>query len=502
VTRSRSTAGAAVTEHRVALALVLLLTLARSALFVFKSTLAFDSDQAIFGLMAKHIAAGRAFPLFMYGTNYILAVEAWLAAAVFAVAGASVAALKLPLLLMNAAIAVLLFVLLEREAGLRPRYALVASLFFILVPPGTATELLAPIGGNVEPLLYVLLLWLARRRPVLFGLILGVGFLQREFTIYGAVAVVVVELISGNRGRDDVRRWLAALRVAVEVWLVVQILRPFASAAGPGTTVADLMTQSNNLANLFGRVCFDVGGFGLGLQRLVTIHWPLLFGSKVVRVDAFLVESDVVQGVAWSGLALGAAALLMVGRIATHAPAVRAQWTPCRFPAYLLLVGTCSALGYAASRCGQLSLGTMRYDLLSLVGAVGLAGLFFVVEPARAVRASVVFLVLVWAAVPATAHAKLWVEALTHPVVPRKLLIIRSLDARGIRYATADYWIAYYTTFLTNERIIVAADAVGRIPVYADEVNAHRAQAVHISRTACGDRHPVIEGVFFCPLAP
>ena len=38
----------------------------------------FDSDQAVFGLMAKHLAEGRAFPVFMYGQSYILAVESWM----------------------------------------------------------------------------------------------------------------------------------------------------------------------------------------------------------------------------------------------------------------------------------------------------------------------------------------------------------------------------------------------------------------------------------------
>jgi hypothetical protein len=80
------------------------------------------------------------------------------------------------------------------------------------------------------------------------------------------------------------------------------------------------------------------------------------------------------------------------------------------------------------------------------------------------------------------------------------VLIIRSLEARGIRYAMADYWIAYYTTFMTNERIIVAADDIGRIPAYEQEVRAHRQEAVRISRTACGTEPPVIEGVYFCPL--
>ena len=32
----------------------------------------FDSDQAIVGLMAKHLLEGRAFPLFFYGQEYML----------------------------------------------------------------------------------------------------------------------------------------------------------------------------------------------------------------------------------------------------------------------------------------------------------------------------------------------------------------------------------------------------------------------------------------------
>ena len=52
----------------------------------FAKATAFDSDQAIFGLMAKHLSELRALPVFMYGQNYILGVEAWMAAPLFAVA--------------------------------------------------------------------------------------------------------------------------------------------------------------------------------------------------------------------------------------------------------------------------------------------------------------------------------------------------------------------------------------------------------------------------------
>src|SRR5688572_8613952 len=111
-------------ERGIVAAVAVGLILLRSAVFVFWEQSHFDSDQAITGLMAKHLSEGRAWPVFWYGQNYMLAVEAWLAAPVFALAGASVTTLKLPLLAINVAIALLLLRTLERDVGLRPAAAL------------------------------------------------------------------------------------------------------------------------------------------------------------------------------------------------------------------------------------------------------------------------------------------------------------------------------------------------------------------------------------------
>src|ERR671939_365164 len=102
-------------EQWIASALVLALVVARSSVFVFVGASHFDSDQAVTGLMAKHLSEGRAFPVFWYGQAYLLAVEAWIAAPVMRVAGASVTALKLPLLAINVVVAWLLVRLFERE---------------------------------------------------------------------------------------------------------------------------------------------------------------------------------------------------------------------------------------------------------------------------------------------------------------------------------------------------------------------------------------------------
>ena len=92
----------------VVVALLLAAIALRSWFFLAYDESYFDSDQAIVGLMAKHLSEGRAFPLFFYGQEYMLGVESWLMAPVFAVLGPTVFALRLTLVLINAVAAVIL----------------------------------------------------------------------------------------------------------------------------------------------------------------------------------------------------------------------------------------------------------------------------------------------------------------------------------------------------------------------------------------------------------
>src|ERR1700704_1569170 len=195
------------------MAIVAAVIVARSAVFIFWGQSYFDADQAVIGLMGKHLSELRAFPLFLYGQNYILAVEAWMAALSFLLFGVSVAALKLPLLAVNLAVAFLLLRLLEREAGLTPSLAGVATLFFVLPPPGTAAMLVEASGVNIEPFLYVLLIWLTRRRPGWCGAIFAIGFMQREFTLYALIGLALVAAVTGELfTREAARRAFAGLR--------------------------------------------------------------------------------------------------------------------------------------------------------------------------------------------------------------------------------------------------------------------------------------------------
>src|SRR5215217_5633929 len=70
-------------ERWLIIAALLVLIAFRAIAFIAWEETQFGADQAVMGLIAKHISQGRAFPVFFYGSNHILAVEAWLAAPVF-----------------------------------------------------------------------------------------------------------------------------------------------------------------------------------------------------------------------------------------------------------------------------------------------------------------------------------------------------------------------------------------------------------------------------------
>ncbi len=486
------------------------LTVVRSAVFVFAGASHFDADQAVTGLMAKHLSELRAFPVFWYGQTYMLGVEAWLAAPVMAVFGATVTALKLPLLAVNVAVAVLLCRSLMDDAGLDAWRAAFATLFFALAAPITAAHYLTANGGNVEPCLYVLLLWRLRRRPVWFGVVLGIGFLNREFTIYGAMALVLLEAARRTLvTRESVRRYGIAFATAAAVWVVVLVLRHFSSAAGPGTSMTDLSTQlaANNLLQLSNRFCTDGGAIASGVRQLFSIHWPELFGLERQPLADFGIESAVSQGLT------GAAWLLVVvigvpvvslvltrpsgaGRRSTDVDLRTGDPGLC---AYLMIVATLSVTGYLVGRCGLIDFHTMRYELLSPLGAAGLAGAYLRRPRSTAVLALWLACSAAVFALSLAAHAQLIAEYLTHRPVAAKQELVHALDTRGVRYAYSDYWTAYYVTFMTRERIIVAADAVVKVRSHNRLVDAHRSEAIRISRGACAGGSQLTPAFWACP---
>jgi hypothetical protein len=487
-------------ERWIASAILCALVLWRTSVFLLWPQSYFDSDQAVFGLMAKHLSELRAVPVFMYGQSYILAVEAWMAAPLFVLLGVSGTVLKLPLVVVNLAVVLLLLRLLEREAGLRPLLAAVPILFFALPAPGTSAFLLGSSGGNLEPFLYVLLVWITRLRPNVCGLIIGIGFLHRKFTIYGLMAVLFMEAAGRTLfTREGMVRRLRMLRTAAEVCIVVQFLKQYASATGPGTSIADLYSAPNNLQELINRTCVDPRTLAAGVGRLMTAHWPQLFGAVVAPLNEFSIESTVSQGVPAGWLLFGATLLLaLAGTLWGLARGGRWR-SDYAFCTYLILVGGLSMAGYVAGRCGNIAPPTMRYELLSIIGAVGLGAMSLIAAPSRQLRTAWITLAIACTAVAASGHARLSFEYATNRPIGEKELLVRQLQARGIRYGYADYWVAYYVSFVTKENVILTSTDFVRVKSYEPIVAANKDQAVRITRQPCEDGRHLTQYFFVCP---
>ena len=199
---ARASLAATRNEGLVVLLIVTLLVVGRSLVFVIFEHAQFDADQAITGLMAKHIAELRAFPFYAYASDYVLVVEAWLAAPFLALFGTSVAALDYPSSCSTWSLASCSSQSSDVSCTFDRRCA-DSSIVLRRSTAVLAAELLTATGGNVEPFVYVLLLWLTRERPVAFGIIFLVGFMNREFTAYAASALLLVEALQGRLWQID-----------------------------------------------------------------------------------------------------------------------------------------------------------------------------------------------------------------------------------------------------------------------------------------------------------
>jgi hypothetical protein len=166
----------------------------------------FDSDEAVVGLMARHILFQHEFPVFYWGQEYMGAVEAYLAVPLFAVFGCTVRTLKLVPLGFTVATVPIAAAIAYRAAG---RRAAICTAFIFATPPLAFTLWsLKTRGGFTEPV--ELGLWIfwgtfkiveaaTERRKLIWaaacGFALGVGLWWGEFVVpftLGALLVLVI----------------------------------------------------------------------------------------------------------------------------------------------------------------------------------------------------------------------------------------------------------------------------------------------------------------------
>ena len=470
-------ADAPLPDHRlttsllVAFACASAVIVARSILFLAYEGLHFDSDQAVFGLMAKHLSEGRAFPLFMYGQHYLLATSAWLAAPFIRIWGCQVFAIKLPQLLLNVVVCALLLERLMAEARLSAKAALACLLPFLAPSVVASSRLVEHQGGIIEPFVWILLLWCLRRRALLLGLVAGVGFLNREFTAYGIAALLAIELLARRwRERAWWRERLAGAAAFGSVLLAVHLLRPLSTNAF-GASPAVKWRGWERASMRLGAVCGD--------------FLPTLFGWRRTPLSRFAISSELECGHDWLfafGLLFGAAVALRVAWLWLRRRPTLAQ---AGLPLYLVAVGVLTFVVYVALGRGAGQAMYLRYVMLLLLLPVGLLAAELMLETRRSVRLSIVAVLVALAAANAWDHARLALDCRQHaPGSPQRLLA-NELVFRGVRVGVAPYWAAYHVSYLSGEAVRLSASDAPRIREYEELVRREAGRAVSITDAPC-----------------
>ena len=190
-------------RHVLFVGVVVLIAAARFAILLTSQTHV-HSDEAIIGLMGKHILEGRYFPFYMYGQPYNAgaAWEAYLAAIAFALVGVSVISLKGCIVVLSL---IVLFLFYRMCMALYDqRTALLATIVFALMP--SLLKWHFQVRGYSWyfvsiPLLLIFFLWIQSspngRWPLflLFGVVSGLSIWSLELGIAFTAALWLLLLL-------------------------------------------------------------------------------------------------------------------------------------------------------------------------------------------------------------------------------------------------------------------------------------------------------------------
>jgi hypothetical protein len=480
----------------------------------------FDSDQAIVGLMAKHIAEGRALPLFFYGQEYMLAVESWVMAPVFLLFGPDVFAMHFTTALINLATGLLLWHLLVRDAGLGRWTAALAALPFWLAPFVLSAFLIESHGGNIEPFFWVLALWALRLRPMALGAAAAVAVLNREFSAYAVPALVSIALWEWwrQRRREDAgparagarrlcpgdaigrvaRPWLVTTFAFLAVFGGLRALQPLADLMGPGSAGQAVSGMARvDPAFLAERLGVDVAALPARLRTLVTGYVPTMLGLSAYEPRHLAIGTDLWVG--WDELR-ALVALVTVVLCAWLLLNMRhaRQRSGAPFPAFLMLVGLQAGVVYAMAYPPDMQ--TFRYGLLVVYLPIGIWALALQGHRPQPVRLMAALGLTLVATAAAIDHARVIERSYRQPPPVRFAEVARVMDARGITIARSGYWRAYAVAFLTEERVKVASTEVKRIQEYEDLADRATGGVVSLQDWPCEPGRPAerVGGFYLC----
>jgi hypothetical protein len=483
--------------------------------FLLRGDRFFDSDEAVEGLMARHVAQGE-LPVFLWGQQYKGVPEVYLNAAVFSVVGPPFVALKTTTLVCFVLFVCAQFLLLE--ALFSTRVAWMASALLTLGPPSlvlwtlsaNAEVVMTFLAGAVMGLALVRFeRSLSRTALAVAAAAAGFGLWVHQYIVYYLVALAICLPWTVPAMRSRIRDVVAG--EGLPAWLRIATAAVGAVAAlyfalglmafltgGFDATILDVYIGLQNpqklwrigtaLLVLFGLIRFlaqlrqphrhadrslalaGLGGFVVGyapalVANFGSVNLPMArMNAGDLRAAAGSIAGEIVPIVVglrgpstdwilspWFGLVPAAIVVASCFALRRH------TWTPF-FHIFVLIV----PIVFIASGSFHDSQ-SYRYVIpvhaaLPVVLAIGvdqIAGWSKV-----AGFAALAALLVMGGVEQATWHSRLPPDTRSGPIV-------ECMTRHGVRGAIADYWLSYKITFLSGERFILAPyNGVDRYPPY------------------------------------
>jgi hypothetical protein len=488
--------------------------------FLVTGKIPFDSDEAVEGLMARHVLNGE-FPAFFWGQAFKGVPEVYAAAGAFALFGASVEALKGATLAFFAAYIALNFALLDKVAS--RLIAVTATLLLIFAPPAlvfwsldaSAEYIVIMLLGTIL-LLLCLRIEEARRtdgrglraeKPLLatIGLVVGLGlWVHQLFVVYLFPIALILTLQSDRWRQRKIGRpnifvvVIGGIAVAyVALGVIAFLTGGFSLQFGP---VALSATAPQKML----RIAVAIGALGIAFHALRTLtleqtgslirqYWPMAIGflAGYLPVVLYSIFVEPARSPARNAnlLQLLNAAPDILGNVIPILSGFKLATTErLPIPSIAVIPAVAALVAYLWSCRGRLarlitlravdaSLGTDFFAIFIVFVPV-----LFLVSGAYVDTQSYRYLIpwyaglsVAWSAGSITlaggrralalafVAAIVMIHAWQQTIWFRKLqpdarsrALIDCMTQKGIRGGYAEYWTAYRLTFLANEEIIIA----------------------------------------------
>jgi 4-amino-4-deoxy-L-arabinose transferase-like glycosyltransferase len=301
--------------------LILLLAAGLKAMLLVFSVFPFNADEAIVGLMARHILTGER-PVFFYGQAYMGSLDAWLTAAGFAIWGSQVWVIRLVQTSLYI-LTIIVIILIGRVAFHSWKQGLLAGFFLAIPAVNTTLYTTVSLGGYGEAMLIGSLglltgFWMLKndhlRRPgwmVLWGGLLGLGLWANGLSLVFFLPIgvaLLLHLLSKQSGWN--RGWyflagLLGLLIGSAPWWLYAVSNGAGSLFGELGGSAVAVEASSFLQRLVAHLVnfvilglpaaiglrppWEVRWLGLPLLPFVLVFWGVvivfLFRRKI-QVDA------------------------------------------------------------------------------------------------------------------------------------------------------------------------------------------------------------------------